>query len=442
MSADSEVTGAFETHVMSQMTPGADSPSQPGKRLKRRHVYHLPGYDPADCETQYQRFARQLARFKRTWPVQAMLSELERPSLQPRGWWTVQTRCADWQVETVHEVLLWDDIVRADFARPQLVRVFKAALAYLDFIATGTFFRYLKANYRYALYFLFPPVLITMFAASAWLLARFVIDFFGLVEPTEFAVGLTVGLAAFFTLLQWPGRYLRIQHALDVWIFARDYVRERRNDINARLDVFADVILARARQAGVDEIVLVGHSVGATLAIDLVDRILTTNPEFGRRGPSICMLTVGATIPKFTLHPAATHLRRAAARIAAEHSIAWAEVQSRVDIISFYTCNPATLARTAERLSGKPVIRHVQIDQMLTPVSYARHRRRYLRLHYQSVMANERRAPYDYFMMACGPVLFRNWTVSPSGLLDFLRTDGSFCELPQGRSPLVAGSSR
>ena len=134
-------------------------------------------------------------------------------------------------------------------------------------------------------------------------------------------------------------------------------------------------------------------------------------------------------------------LRRAAARIAAEPSIAWAEYQARVDIISFYTCNPATLARTDEQLSGQPVIRHVQIDQMLTPETYARHRRRYMRLHYQPVMANEKRAPYDYFMMACGPALFRSWTVSPTGLLDFVRADGSFCEPSKGGALLATASS-
>jgi pimeloyl-ACP methyl ester carboxylesterase len=438
MSADWKATGVFEAPVLSQTTSSGDSTSQSLKRFKRRHVYHLAGYDAADSDAQYQRFIRQLGRFKRTWPVQTTLSELERSRMQSRAWWTVQTYCADWQVATVHEILSWNDIVLADFARPWIVRVTKAVAAYFEFITTGTFYRYVKANYRYSMFFFFPLFLLTVFGAGAWVFGCFVGHFFQLAGPGEFAVRLIVGVAVFFSLLQWPGRYLRLQHALDVWIFARDYVHDRRSDINARLDVFANVILARAREAGIDEIVLVGHSLGATLAIDLLDRALTIDPAFGCRGPAICLLTVGATIPKFALHPAATRLRRATARIAAEPSIAWAEFQARVDIISFYTYDPATLTRTTERLSGKPVIRHVQIDQMLTPASYARHRRRYLRLHYQPVMANERRAPYDYFMMACGPILFRNWTISPTGVLDFLRADGSLCEPFQGRSPLVA----
>ena len=50
------------------------------RMVRRRHVYHLAGYDPVDCGTQYRRFARQLEVFKRTWTIEATLSQLERSS--------------------------------------------------------------------------------------------------------------------------------------------------------------------------------------------------------------------------------------------------------------------------------------------------------------------------------------------------------------------------
>jgi hypothetical protein len=65
-----------------------------------------------------------------------------------RAWCTVRARAANWQVEAVHEALLWDDIVRGDFTRPLPVRLFNAARAYLDYILTGTMFRYIYANAR------------------------------------------------------------------------------------------------------------------------------------------------------------------------------------------------------------------------------------------------------------------------------------------------------
>ena len=106
--------------------------------------------------------------------------------------------------------------------------------------------------------------------------------------------------------------------------------------------------------------------------------------------PAVCVLTIGATIPKFALHPRAQAIRRRIAEVAAEPSIAWTEYQSRADTISFYKFDPVSLRRIADdRLDGKPVIRRVQIHDMLLPETFARCRTHVLRLHYRSVMAND-----------------------------------------------------
>ena len=60
-------------------------------------------------------------------------------------------------------------------------------------------------------------------------------------------------------------------------------------------------------------------------------------------------------------------IRDTIARAVAEPSIAWTEYQSRDDTISFYRFDPVALKRIAgDRLDGKPVIRRVQIHDMVT----------------------------------------------------------------------------
>ena len=87
------------------------------RMVRRRHVYHVAGYDPIDAGAQYRRFRRQLDVFQRTWNVHATLSDVEQSQDRTRAWWTVETRAGNWQVAATHEVLIWDDIVRADFIR-------------------------------------------------------------------------------------------------------------------------------------------------------------------------------------------------------------------------------------------------------------------------------------------------------------------------------------
>jgi hypothetical protein len=77
---------------------------------------------------------------------------------------------------------------------------------------------------------------------------------------------------------------------------------------------------------------------------------------------------------------------------------------------------------------------------MLLPETFARARRSVLRLHYRSVMANDSRAPYDYFLMVCGPVPFLEWTMSPLGLLDFVAADGTYRDPARPRAVLVQRS--
>ena len=310
-----------------------------------------------------------------------------------------------------------------------------ARRAYLDFIVTGTMFRYIFANQRYAGFFLFPILSVVLFAAGGWLVARLLTAFLGLQGMSAAAVGLAAGVAVFLVLLRWPGRRWRVQQLLDDWICANDYIHGRRPDIDARLDRFAETLLARAREGAVDEIVLVGHSLGAMLVLDVVVRALARDADFGRRGAMICVLTIGATIPKFALHPRAQGVRATIARVVAEPSITWTEYQSRADTISFYKFDPVSLRHIPDdRLDGKPVIRRVQIHDMLLPETFARCRHSVLRLHYRSVMANDRRAPYDYFLMVCGPVPFLEWTMSPVGLLDFVAADGAYGEASRPRT--------
>src|SRR5207245_9159170 len=117
--------------------------------------------------------------------------------------------------------------------------------------------------------------------------------------------------------------------------------------------------------------ILVGHSLGAMLVLDVIVRALARDASFARRGAAVCVLTIGATIPKFALHPRAQAIRARIARVVNEPSIAWTEYQSRADTISFYKFDPVSLRRIEDdRLEGQPVIRRVQIHDMLLPETF------------------------------------------------------------------------
>jgi pimeloyl-ACP methyl ester carboxylesterase len=296
---------------------------------------------------------------------------------------------------------------------------------------TGSAARYFRANWQYGLFFLFPFVLLLIFLVVAVVIAHYVATSLLSSYVLQVALFVTLSAAIFIALLRWPGQRWSVQHALEDWVFSWDYLYDRRPDVEARVDRFAEALVARSRDAAVDEIVVVGHSMGSTLAVEVVARALEIDPKLGRHGPTVCLLTVGSTIPKFALHPAGERFRRHAAQIVAERSIAWAEYQARSDLISFYKFDPVKLARFyGDPRRGKPFMRRVWIQDMLTPRTYWRIRPRFMRVHHQFVMANERRSTYDYFMMVCGPIPFARCTLAPTGPVELISSDGTFLDEP------------
>jgi pimeloyl-ACP methyl ester carboxylesterase len=405
--------------------------------IRRRGVYHIAGYYPFGGALWYRYFKREAAAFARLWNVGCEVSDVARPGPDSSPSWTITTKAKNWQVETRYQPLLWDDIVLADAAEPASRRYRRAFRAIADFLLSGTLFRYFRASWQYAFFVLYPFLLLLIFAAIAWAAAGLIAGYFGLSNGTRITAELVAAIALFLALVQWPGHRWRLQHALDDWAFSWDYLHLRRPDMDRRLDDFADEIVAQARRNAVDEIILVGHSMGAALAVDLLARALARDPNLGRHGPTLCLVTVGSTIPKFTLHPAGDYIRRRAERIIKDPSIVWAEYHARADAISFYKFNAVTLSRFyGDRIDGKPIFRRVRISHMLSRKTYLRNRFNFMRLHCQYIMANERRAPYDYFMMICGPIPFMRYAVNAKGPADLIALDGALID-PAMPAPIV-----
>jgi hypothetical protein len=428
--------------------------------VPKRYFLLASGFDPYDTVAQYRRFVREVARFAATWNVKAQVSATYRSGV-PDGRWTVTAQAPGWQVVTVFELLDWSDIVRGELKRPSGRRLAEGLATFAEFIYSGTAWRYFTANWRYGMFFLVPFLNVSLFAALAILAAVYLGTAVAAFLTSTLWGVVAAGAAAplvFATLMRWPGKRWRVPEALADWIFARDYMLGRHPEMNAKIDAFVAHVVACVRGTDAEEIVIAGHSLGAMVAVDVLARAFDRDPALGRHGPKLNLLTVGATIPKLALHPRGAWLRESVRRLAAEPSLTWAEYQARDDFISFHKFDPVKLTRlpspsaapppaipcppAGEGREGEPdgpIIRRVQIHQMLSAPTLRRLRFSYMRLHYQFVMANERRAAYDYFMLMCGPAPFRRTVTQPNGPADLYGADGSYVA-PSLASPSPAST--
>src|ERR1700742_2190071 len=108
--------------------------------IKRRHVFHVGGYDPIVPERQLHRFRESLSRFQRIWNVSAQASEIAH--LSPiRSLWELNASGPNWATHVTFEILRWDDLIARDSERSTVSRVLNAFQTLFDFTVTGTLFR-------------------------------------------------------------------------------------------------------------------------------------------------------------------------------------------------------------------------------------------------------------------------------------------------------------
>lgn len=369
--------------------------SEEALAIGRRAVFFIGGYEHNTPRRFFARMEKELPRFTSTWGVEARITPPVHDETIRASTVTVRASDGGREVETDFHFLSLDDIVDADHSRPFVSRLGAYFVSVLDYVVSGTIGRFFAANWRFALYFLFPAVMLGLFfgvgmaAGMAWLGAGF---------AGGPVAAVAVGVAVTFALGQFLGERYFVFHLMDLWNFSRQYARGRRTDMDVRLDTWRAVVADAARTGRYDEILLVGHSTGGALILDLASRVADGKHKF-------TVLTVGSTSLKIGLHPAAGEFRARVASMAGDRSVRWFEYQALTDVINFYKCDPyALMGLRHDREDAFPAIRAVRFRNMLDSAFYARMKRNFFRVHYQFISANTKRYFYDFYMICFGAI--------------------------------------
>lgn len=397
--------------------------------VARRLVFHLGGYDPITSHASAQRrFVRELGRFETTWSVKTSIDSLQEGIDQTKS--RVVTRGPNWHVETDYRVIRWDDVIENFCRQTFWRRIQLGVITFVEFIAAGAFRGYLRTSWYYAGFFLYPFVMFDTMIATAISAAVF-----ALVKSKSIAVAIAIGLFVLAALFLGPWRWLHLNTLFDDWIFARDYIRKGNTILEQRLDAIAGEMVVAARSANADEILVVGHSLGAVLAIDLLDRALKLDPMLGATGTPVTLLSIGSSILKIGLHRGAGRFRAAAERVARAPGIFWGDYQSRIDIMNFYNTDP--MAEMSLTTKHGPVVRFIEFSRALERRVYRRIRFRFYRLHCQFISGNDKRDFYDYFMLVCGPISAKSQTLASEGAVSMIGEDGTLIGTHACREPMA-----
>jgi pimeloyl-ACP methyl ester carboxylesterase len=377
-------------------------------QVKRRLVIYVQGYDPRGLAEYYRMFRRE---YRRTCELYGLSGTIGRAENDPERFittWDATTSGDGWQVETRYMFLRWEDIIRKDFARPAWWKIVHMYRVLVLGILNGGMLRILRAHWRFGLFILYPLVLMTAWLLLGVLAGVVVMQLLaGLGAPALAAkiVGAVAGLGAFAGALWLTERQTYLLYLCDDVASTYQFAHRQRPDWEERMETFAGYVADVVGASDADEAVIVGHSSGSFLAVDVLDRALQRDPELGQRVPRVRLLTIGANLPIVGFHAEAQWFRDRLRRLAVAPDIAWVDYQSRHDVMNFWPFDPVTghgIALGAERRN--PLVVPISFRDLWIPGQFGRRRWHFFQAHFQFLHANERPgAAYDYYLICCGP---------------------------------------
>jgi hypothetical protein len=395
----------------------------------RRRVFYIPGYDPI-----HPRRYREL--YRKEGAAQADISGYEL-ALSPKAaggqgryGWNVRAQMDQRQTETEFEVLVWSDIVRDSMEQGILATYLQLLRTAWAYIASGALFRLMRLRKGPVIAALYPVGMLVLQLLVAVLAGHTVGR--GLVWAVQFlplgpeGAGLATGLAYWLGLLPTAWALLRWFKSKDNKLFAyylmHDYAYSARFNganppqLEARMAEFTNEI-ATALRDPVDEVLIVGHSSGAHLAVSILSDLVRAG-HVPKGGPALSFLSLGQVVPMVSFLPHANRLRADLRFLSACDHVTWVDVTAPGDGCAFALCDPVSVSGVAPKGKRWPLVVSAAFTQTLSPARWRALRWRFFRLHFQYLCAFDRPGDYDYFQITAGPITlaerYRDRHPSPS----------------------------
>jgi hypothetical protein len=363
--------------------------------VKSRLVLYFPGFDPLDAAAHHLRYQRAAALAGKTWGVNYTVGALEN---SPAGeTFSVEASAGDWRTRSTIFVYDHNAVISRLRDAPLWRQIALGFAAAAGIVAEGGAGRYLRHAWRFGLFFIFPFLLMLVggaltagIALSPWL--------FGL-PLWLLAISLPAAVLFFVkAFLPFAERFHTL-HLYADWRFALAVGRDEpiaRNWIEEK----ATLVLKALVQPS-EEVLVVSHSMGASLALAVIGRVLELRPD-ALDGRKLSFATLGGAALQCALLSSADRLRQSVGVIARHPEVTWFDIQCLTDPIHLYRCN--TVALTGHKDAPQPKIVPIRFKHSLSPDRYKKNKRNFLRMHRQYVLGPDRKSGYDFTLLTAGPL--------------------------------------
>lgn len=376
--------------------------------VKTRRVFYIPGYDPI-----HPRRYRELYRTEST--SQAKISGYDigiSPKSGENYGWHVSASMEDSTVDAKVDVLVWSDIVRGSMASTIPATYLQLVRTAWTYIASGTLRRLMWLRKGPVIAALYPVGMLFLQLMLAVIVARVIGGWLGaglerflpiLPDVVTSGVSWAVGLVLIVTILRWfkskDGKFFAY-YLMHDYAYSAHWKGANPPELEARMAQFKATI-SSALLENVDEVLVVGHSSGAHLAVSILADLIREGGA-PKDGPALGFLSLGQVVPMVSFLPKANRLRGDLHYLSTRDELAWVDVTAPGDGCAFALCDPVAVSGVAPDNKKWPLVISAAFTQTLSPERWKELRWKFFRLHFQYLCAFDRVGDYDYFRITAG----------------------------------------
>ena len=319
----------------------------------------------------------------------------------------------DLQTQADIDVLVWSDIVRGSMTQGIVATYAQLVRTAWVYISTGALRRLMWLRKGPVIAALYPVGMLLLQLGLALgmstLIAGLVVHggealvgptgLFGDLIEAALLIGGTVAALCWFR---------KHDNRFFAYYLMHDYAYSARwrganpPQLETRMAAFGDLI-AEALQSEADEVLIVGHSSGAHLAVSILADLIRAG-RVPADGPKLAFLSLGQVVPMVSFLPDAHRLRADLHYLSARDELTWVDVTAPGDGCAFALCDPVSVSGVAPVDKRWPLVFSAAFTQSLSPERWKELRWRFFRLHFQYLCAFDRPKDYDYFQITAGPV--------------------------------------
>lgn len=397
----------------------------------------MPGFDPRGSRFYFQLYSQEAKRFAADTDADIKIRRLT----SQEGWDSLEIlyRKGDTEAHTDYEFLEWGEVIK-DYWENSAVRLFlNIGRMYARIACDGSASRIFQKSVDSFLSCIFPgvywtacPLVLLIVSMAAFWLATHAFPLWGAV---------VLGIASFgFGLLvcERAARKLGIPWLMRTCLFL---FRLGEKPLPAKLERQLDRMSARIEEAirsnKPDEIILVGHSVGAiiaTLALSRISKTLEIPQNFK-------FVTLGQCLPYITLLVHGGFLIEALQSLEHRSDLLWLDGTIRIDPLCFFMVNPFTACFDPASQKMHPMAGSgrqkrnlncstdpneigkcrlfqfkVPLHRMLNPKNYLKIRFNFLQIHFQYLRHHDFLEFFSYHQMTAGGGIVNehNFVIAPA----------------------------